>query len=317
MSGGSNGPVVYTGAPFVHESKTLAQLRDRLMIRLGFAAQLAAPPPGMTELLNDFLYDAQVQMFRRMGESQRMKRWWPIPVVQGQRHYDVPSFSTGFQTNIAYTAGANDTATRTEGSFIADNFRPGQVVTIAGGANDGTKVTILTVEALTLTFLESNAISTAGAGDSTSISTVNYISLEYRKVEGVWLQRNNTWHEMHEGIDPLQFNQTSASRPYCYQWTDHIEIWPVPDRDYIMWAFGVYGLLPFAEDTDVTTISPDLVFLMALGAAKNHYRQADAGSYFRQAEVMLRNIVYEDQKNVRNIPEKQYPFTAPTRPLQA
>lgn len=316
MPFGTNGPIQYNGAPFEHESKTLRQLRDRLMIRLGFAAQLATPPPGMTELLNDFLYDAQLQMFRRPGAPDRIKRWWPVPIIAGERHYGIPSFSTGFSTDFTYATGTgNDTASRTSGSFIADNFRPGQIVTIAGGANDGLAVTIAAVGETLLTFAE-NGVLTAETGELTAISTVNYQSLEYRQLEEVWIQNDTQWWELYEGIDPLNYNITTASRPQLYKMTDNIEVFPTPDKDYTLWCFGVFGLLPFAEDTDRTTISPDLVFLTALGMAKQHYGQQDAGLAFRQAEVLLRNIVAEKQRNRRFIPRKKIERVTKVRPKQ-
>lgn len=68
--------------------KTLAQMRTQLLIRLGMAAMLAAPPPGMVELLNSFLIEAQELLFRRYVLF-RSERWFTWSMAQGQRFYDL------------------------------------------------------------------------------------------------------------------------------------------------------------------------------------------------------------------------------------
>jgi len=304
MPGGTNGPPIYTGAPYQHKSSTLLALRNRLMIRLNFSAQLLAPPPGMTELLNDFLYDAQVDLYRRPGHPDRIKRWWSIPIIAGERHYDVPSITTNFRTDLAFTADAGgDFVQRAAGDFQAEGFKAGQIITIAGGANDGTKMTIAAVATDQLTFVEQSVLTTAAAGPSVAVSTVNYISLYEKKIDHLMLQQDTQWWEMKEGIDPMRYNQTSASIPQCYEWTDTLEIWPAPDENYTVWIYGVFGLLPFQADTDVTTIDPDMVFNLALALAKAHYGQQDAQVYFRKAEVALNQVVKEGHGNQRYIPD--------------
>lgn len=317
MSGGTNGPPVYTGAPFYHKSETLLTLRNRLMIRLGFAAQLSFPPPGMTELLNDFLQDAQQQMYRRPAAPERMKRWWQIPIVEGQRHYDIPSITSGFRTDIATTQDAGgDYITRVAGSFITDGFAVGQIVTIAGGTNTGLRVTILAVTALQLTFVESVVLTTEAAGSSVAVSTVNYISADHRRVDHVYLQDGNQWWPMIEGIDPMMYNQVSRQQPEYYQWTSTLEVWPEPSQSYILWIYGIFGLLPFAADTDVTTIDPELVFLLALANAKMHYGQRDAQTYYRQAEVFLRQVNAENHGRKRYIPGTSFRLPNAVKPRQ-
>lgn len=317
MTGGTNGPIQYTGAPFQHRSSTLLTLRRRLLRRLGYAAQVDNPPVGMNDLLNEFLQDAQRQLYRRNGVPDRIKRWWFIPVVEGQRHYDVPSISTNFRTDFTTTASpSGDYIERVAGSFITDEFRVGQVVTISGGANDGTKVTVAAVAADRLTFAEADTLTSEVAGPSVAVSTVNYISLFNKKIDHVVCQEGQHWWDLYEGIDPMRYNETQSGRPQEYEWTDTLEIWPTPDQDYTIWIYGRFGLLPFEADTDVTTIDPDMVFLMALANAKAHYGHTDAGSYFRQLEVMLQNVVAENHGKKRYIPNPKAPTLDRPRPRQ-
>ena len=70
-----------------YPSATLADVRKYLMVRLGFAAMLASPPPGMTELLNSFAQEAQDLLYRRYPVL-RTKRWFTWAMTAGGRFYD-------------------------------------------------------------------------------------------------------------------------------------------------------------------------------------------------------------------------------------
>lgn len=73
-----------TGYP----SQTLAQLRTRILIGLGFSNQAANPPPGMAAFVNDKLFGAQNFLYRRYPalHTKRMFRWKMVP---GQRFYSL------------------------------------------------------------------------------------------------------------------------------------------------------------------------------------------------------------------------------------
>lgn len=67
--------------------ETLANMRTRLMRRLGFSAQAANPPPGMGELLDDFLMEAQRLVYNGYATF-RTSRWYTWTMVDGERFYD-------------------------------------------------------------------------------------------------------------------------------------------------------------------------------------------------------------------------------------
>jgi hypothetical protein len=71
------------------DTDTLANLRTKLMRRMGMGAQVANPPPGVLELFNDFIISAQDVMFLKVDEfrGERFFRW---PLEEGQRFYDYP-----------------------------------------------------------------------------------------------------------------------------------------------------------------------------------------------------------------------------------
>jgi hypothetical protein len=71
-----------------YPSQTLGELRQRLMIGLGYAMQAANPTPGMVLFCNDKLLSAQNFLYRRYQalHTRRFFRWKLIP---GQRFYSL------------------------------------------------------------------------------------------------------------------------------------------------------------------------------------------------------------------------------------
>lgn len=69
--------------------RTLLELRQDMMRRLGYGAQIASPPPGVADLLTSFLQDAQRSLIRRFP-SLRTERWFSWSLVEGERFYDLP-----------------------------------------------------------------------------------------------------------------------------------------------------------------------------------------------------------------------------------
>ena len=59
-----------------------------MLVRCGFAAQLAAPPPGITETLNEYLQSAQEALFRDYSVFQT-ERFYTWTMAAGERFYDV------------------------------------------------------------------------------------------------------------------------------------------------------------------------------------------------------------------------------------
>lgn len=91
-----NAPVDYDSGRFVDpRTQTLTELRTRLLVRLGYAAQAASPPPGMESLLNDFINSANLELFERYPVM-RLERWWTWQTQPGQRFYDVPIDCTDY-----------------------------------------------------------------------------------------------------------------------------------------------------------------------------------------------------------------------------
>jgi hypothetical protein len=206
--------------------QTLLQLRQRLMVRLGFGNQLANPPPGVAALCDSFLYDAQVLMYQR-APWLLANRFFSWPLLAGVRLYDFP-----------------------------DNAEP------CSAKLDPTKIT------------------------------------------RVAIVRDGIWYTMRGGIDIPQYGyDTIEGIPTQYAIRSCIEIWPKPDvTEGSLVIQGDMGLLPFTADSDTATINDTLIFLLALGNAKAHYRQPDADRYVQQAEVFLNNLVAGSHATNRYVP---------------
>lgn len=97
-------PVDYNNGRFTDpRSKTLAMLRNDVVVRLGYAANTVLPP-GMAALIDSFLNDANEQLYERYPVM-RLERWWTWQTQPGQRFYDVPIDCTKY-LDLRHVSGA-------------------------------------------------------------------------------------------------------------------------------------------------------------------------------------------------------------------
>lgn len=71
-----------------NSNATLGELRTRMMRRLGYSAMATNPPPGMAELLDDFLRDAQDELYLK-NPSLRTERFFRWTMVPGISYYGI------------------------------------------------------------------------------------------------------------------------------------------------------------------------------------------------------------------------------------
>ena len=70
------------------QTATLEDIRNRVLIRLGYAAQVANPPPGMVVLLNSFIQGAQETVYRKYP-GKRTVRFFSWLMTIGERFYGI------------------------------------------------------------------------------------------------------------------------------------------------------------------------------------------------------------------------------------
>lgn len=206
-------------------TSTLAALRSRMVVRLGYAA-LLVPPPGLVLLINDFLYQAQILLYRKYS-CFRTRRWFTWNIAPGQRFFD-------FGDNI-------DTCTKV---------------------------------------------------------------MDPRKVVWVGISKgDNCWQELVCGINPVYYRSMQQAIPQFYDIRQCIEIWPASNSsEWQLRIKGDFGLLPFAADSDVTTIDAEAVFLLALANAKAHYEQPDAGTTMSMAMGLIGDLTAGSHFTRRYVP---------------
>jgi hypothetical protein len=227
-------PAVTEGA----YTETLLTLRQRVLRRLGFGAQVANPPPGMADLVNEFLSSAQTQLAQRFPElvTERYYQW---TMVAGTRYYS--------------TSADNEGATSPD--FVLDPKK------------------------------------------------ITWVGIE---------DTNGAFYPLIEGIDPVFYTtDDDQSRPTHYEIRQTIEVYPIPDAAYLLTVKGRPKNFAFASDSDVATVDPELIFLLALANAKAHYKQDDAQLYFTQVTSHLGQLVAGTHGTKRYVPKPGEETLAP------
>ena len=305
MAIGTNGPPVLNGSAYVYPRKTLYQLRRSVIRRLGYSAQVDNPPPGMSELIDEFIQDAHEQIWYRYRQL-RQKRWWTIAITQGNRHYDIPYDGAYIETTtLAIVNGSPDTITDTGSGFVASSFTDGMEISISGSAADDGFHTIDTVTAGVINLTTNTTVTGEAAGELIRVTSEDFEVLDIREITYVGLLDGTIFNPMTAGIDPILFNIDGQQRPEHYEIREFIEVFPEPDQAYTMYIMGPTALKPLTADDHYTSTDPHPVFLQALAQAKAHYGQNDAQVYFQQLENMLGKLNSDSFGNKRFIPDPE------------
>lgn len=115
--------------------------------------------------------------------------------------------------------------------------------------------------------------------------------MEPRKAIGLRVLFNGIWQPMAEGID--YYHDTVVDTRYVprrYDRRAQLEIWPQPDGTYTIRADYYQRLVRFTQDNDRCTMDDHLVFTLALGRAKRHYKHDDAQDYFNEITDLTRQL---------------------------
>ena len=241
-------------------------------------------PPAIVAMCNQWLKTAQKKLYHRY-KMLRTELWWDIPIVQGERIYDVPAIHSGILTDVTFGDDDPDTLTRLTGSWLDDGFRAGHKIKGLGAAQAGNNNTQWTADGVTdliITLAAGDSVTAEAAGASVVINTMNYINLDFRTVTEAWLVDNLTWLPLTGGIDAAQFSISTQTVPTRYELREYFEIFPEPEKTYVAWIKGHLGLRAFEADTDVTTIDSDVIMMQALVWGKRHFKDYQAARDFNK-----------------------------------
>ncbi|MEY2160409.1 MULTISPECIES: hypothetical protein [unclassified Rhodanobacter] len=249
-------------------NKTLKQLRDDMMIRLGFAAQVNNPPPGMAALLNSFLIEAQELLYRRY-EVLRTERFYSWALQAGVRMYapanndeaavlptpTLAAFTTataggtlaaGTYSYRVAAKNANGTTLASAAATIATTGTTSTVtvnwnaVVAPTGASPVTGYDIygrtaggellLASVGLVTTYTDTGAAATSGALPTANTTAICPKTLDPRKVTWVGVVRDGLWCPLICGIEPEMYsvNGNGNGWPLRYEIRQCIEVWPAP-----------------------------------------------------------------------------------------
>jgi hypothetical protein len=148
--------------------------------------------------------------------------------------------------------------------------------------------------------------------DLTANADTCTVKLDPRMVTWVGISKgDDVWRPLHCGINPARYSSRPQSIPDSYEIRQCIEVWPAPsDANWMLRIKGYFGLLPFAADTDVNTIDPQAIKLMALANAKAHYGQPDAGNYISLLKQLIGAFTAGSHDTRRYIPRDSQPLPA-------
>jgi hypothetical protein len=117
------------------------------------------------------------------------------------------------------------------------------------------------------------------------------------KIDSVWVDLgagSAAWAEIEEGIRPCDYTNNSTSNPSRYERrSDGFEFHPERDASYAVRIFSTKERTPLANDDDELVIDRDLVFALALAAAKSHYRHPDSQLYLTKAQGILNAVKWQ------------------------
>lgn len=325
-----------------YPSATLADMRTYLLIRLGFAAQIAYPPPGIIELLDALIVEAQELLYRRYSVL-RLKRWFTWQLVRGVRFYDFAGNSDAqplptpvISSVVASTTGGTlaagtytyrvtainsngqtlpsaEVSVTTTGATSTATVNWPDVVPAAGvnqvvgyaiyGRTAGAELLLATV-ALTTSWIDTGALTPAGVMPTVDASAACAKQVDFRQIEWAGIsQGDNVWRPLHAGIEPTRYSSLALAIPDSYETNQCIEVWPAPsDSTWQLRIKGDFGLQPLVADTDVTTIDPVAIKLLALANGKAHYSQPDAGNYATQLTTYLADLTAGSHQTRRYFP---------------
>lgn len=297
------------------DSETLLQLRTRILFRLGYGSTASNPPPGMGDMVDQFLI-SQNRLTYAKYRALRTRRFFRWKLTEGERFYGLrDNDENDVDQDVTITIASPGVVT-----WAAHGFLAGREVSFATtgalptGLTAGTHYFIVspTTNAFQVSLtLGGAAIVTTGTQSGTQTATVYAAAscvfhLDVQKpLVGAWVRDlNGAWLPMVCGINPQLYTMVNQPGiPSYFEIRSCIEIYPEPQTDgYELWIKAHTTPSTFAADADKPSVDSELVFMRALADAKAHYGQPDANSVATEAKSYLFDLVASTHLTKRYIP---------------
>lgn len=282
-------PVSYDSGLTVYPNRTLADLRRDMAVAMGYASQKNNLPTGFQDEIDLWLRMAQAHQYYRYS-CLHTPRWWAWQLTPGRRFYDIPVDGTD-ALNFR----------RIEQAWLADN---GGVAMLQWAATTAYTVGQYLLPTTPNGFIYKVTVAgttagTAPAWPTTEGGTVVNGTVTFK----AQVPLAATWLPLAQGIDPARFTNAQRTRPDSYETRQFLELWPEPEKAYVVYLFGHMGLRRFSQPTDECTIDADVVLTFAIAMGKKAKRHVDADAYAQMAARLAGDLNAASLGNKRWIPQ--------------
>lgn len=310
------------------ERRTLGALRRDMAIRCGYASSADRLPPGVPELFDQLLNEAEQKLWRRL-ELDRGAEALPPRMVDDDdtTTLDAPLVFALALGEAKAHLGKQDSRIYLEQTerMLGDYLR-------RSPANVVRNVTAILQEAQRFLFEKVASFRQsrffrwplqqgvrfydfAGNDDLCGLRLVPEL------VEGVYVTDSDCpterWRPLAAGINPMLYDGgVRESWPQRYEFRQCIEIFPAPDeRAGFLRIKGKFDIQRFEEPEDRTTIDADLVLMHATAVAKQQFGQQDFQQYQAMVQSRIGDIIAGSHHTRRYMPgELDWGNATPPRP---
>lgn len=318
--------------------ETLATLRSRLALEMGYGAH-ATLPPHMASLFDSRLQTAQRLAYARLLKAGMRDRFFSWPLTADVALYDLPdnaerdtiatpvisSTSTNaaggtlaaatyyyrvsainaFGETLASTEASRTTAGATSSVTINWSAITGATGYKVYGRSTGAELLIATVGEV-LTYEDTGAVTPAGALPTANTTYTCNKTFNPRAILRVFTVTDGVERELIPGIPRGVIGSDLSGPPTHYELLQCFRLWPPPSEtngELVVRAHA--NIEAFTEDSDTTSIDSELVFLLALANCKAAAGKPDAGNYMSYFEGYLREMVAGSHGTRRYIPGRR------------
>lgn len=297
------------------EVRTLAALRRDLAVRAGYASSADRLPPGVPEMYDQILNEAQQKLWRRLELDNGGEPLPPRMVDDADECVlDAPLIFALALGEVKAHAGKQDARIFLDQSerMLADYMRrrPPNIRRIATELLKESQRFLFEKVA---SFRQSRFFrwplqqgvrfyDFAGNDDLCGLRLVPEL------VEGVYVTDSDCpterWRPLAAGINPLLYDGgVRESWPQRYEFRQCIEVFPAPDdRGGYLRIKAKFDIQRFEEDADYTTIDADLVLLQAIAAGKQQFGQQDWQQYAGMVQSRIGDIIAGSHHTRRYLP---------------
>ena len=309
--------------------RTLADLRMDILRRLGRSANALNPGQGMAELIDSFINDAQQSLANDYGMADDVEQPIPQMVKDGDtttlNSWAVFSLALGL-AKAHYNDRDAELYLRRATAYVENIMRrapPGYRGVLRSLLQNSQEFLHLKVASFRQSRyyrwpLEQGVRFYDFSGNDDTCpkkmlpELVEWVGISMGEHEG----DGDRWRPLIAGIPPTLYSGgVREQEPQRYEFRQCIELWPAPDasKGYLR-IKGKFGLTRFEEDSDTTTIDPELVFMLALANGKRQYGARDADAYSAMVQSRIGDIIAGSHHTRRYIPgEDPRPVPAPPR----